>query len=174
MTPREMVTEFHQAFGVAINQPLTDELTQLRASLIIEEAAEWHHARISGSQLDKAQELADLAYVTVGTAVTFGIDLIDDLDWTTQSIYREVRFVVESLHDREMISCSLTVLLNGIYQLADRFCIDLDAAIAEVHRANMSKLGDDGKPVLRADGKVLKGPNYRPPDLSVALCSTQA
>jgi len=43
--------------------------------------------------------------------------------------------------------------------------IDLDAVITEVHRANMSKLGDDGRPVVR-DGKVQKGPNFRPPDLA--------
>lgn len=40
---------------------------------------------------------------------------------------------------------------------------------AEVMRANMSKLGPDGKPVLRADGKVMKGPNYRPPDVAGVL-----
>lgn len=43
--------------------------------------------------------------------------------------------------------------------------IDLDACIAEVHRSNMSKLGADGVPVLRDDGKVLKGPSYTRPDL---------
>lgn len=43
--------------------------------------------------------------------------------------------------------------------------IDLDAVIAEVHRANMSKLGDDGRPVVR-EGKVQKGPRFRPPDLA--------
>lgn len=49
--------------------------------------------------------------------------------------------------------------------------IDLDAVIAEVHRANMSKLGPDGRPVLRADGKVMKGEHYRPPDAaSVISC----
>ncbi|MCU7728682.1 nucleotide pyrophosphohydrolase [Actinoplanes sp. KI2] len=43
--------------------------------------------------------------------------------------------------------------------------IDLDAVIAEVHRANMSKLDENGRPVVR-DGKVQKGPNFRPPDLA--------
>ena len=47
--------------------------------------------------------------------------------------------------------------------------IDLDAVIAEVHRANMSKLGPDGRPVLRADGKVLKGDFYTPPDVAAVL-----
>ncbi|MEV4432185.1 MazG nucleotide pyrophosphohydrolase domain-containing protein [Streptomyces sp. NPDC049555] len=47
--------------------------------------------------------------------------------------------------------------------------IDLDAVIAEVHRANMSKLTPDGHPVLRQDGKVLKGPHYEPPDIAETL-----
>jgi len=43
---------------------------------------------------------------------------------------------------------------------------------AEVHRSNMSKLGEDGKPIYREDGKVLKGPNYFKPDLAKIACST--
>ena len=42
----------------------------------------------------------------------------------------------------------------------------LDEAMNRVHESNMSKLGEDGKPIYREDGKVLKGPNYKPPDLS--------
>ena len=42
---------------------------------------------------------------------------------------------------------------------------DLDEALRLVHESNMSKLGPDGKPLRRADGKVLKGPNYKKPDL---------
>lgn len=41
--------------------------------------------------------------------------------------------------------------------------------LAEIHRSNMSKLGLDGKPVLRADGKILKGPNYTKPDIRKVL-----
>ena len=44
-----------------------------------------------------------------------------------------------------------------------------DQAMAEVHASNMSKLGADGRPVLRADGKVLKGPSFFPPDLASIL-----
>lgn len=39
-------------------------------------------------------------------------------------------------------------------------------AVRRVHRSNMTKLGDDGKPIRREDGKILKGPNYKAPDLS--------
>jgi len=42
---------------------------------------------------------------------------------------------------------------------------DLDKAMDRVHQSNMSKLGEDGLPIYRDDGKVLKGPNYKPPNL---------
>jgi predicted HAD superfamily Cof-like phosphohydrolase len=42
---------------------------------------------------------------------------------------------------------------------------------SEVHRSNMSKLGENGKPIYREDGKVLKGPNYFKPDLAKIACS---
>ncbi|MFB7507446.1 MazG nucleotide pyrophosphohydrolase domain-containing protein [Streptomyces broussonetiae] len=47
--------------------------------------------------------------------------------------------------------------------------IDLDQVIAEIHRANMSKLGPDGQVARRTDGKVLKGEHYRAPDVSAVL-----
>ncbi|MET8947260.1 MazG nucleotide pyrophosphohydrolase domain-containing protein [Streptomyces sp. NPDC004542] len=47
--------------------------------------------------------------------------------------------------------------------------IDLDQVIAEIHRANMSKLGPDGQTARRADGKVLKGEHYRAPDVAAVL-----
>ena len=45
------------------------------------------------------------------------------------------------------------------------FGLPLRPAFNRVHESNMSKLGDDGKPVMRPDGKVMKGPNYKKPDL---------
>ena len=45
----------------------------------------------------------------------------------------------------------------------------LEAMFHEIHRSNMSKLGEDGKPICREDGKVLKGPGYSPPDLGSIL-----
>ena len=47
--------------------------------------------------------------------------------------------------------------------------IPLDDVLREIHRSNMSKLGDDGKPILRDDGKILKGPNYSPPDIAKVI-----
>ncbi len=47
--------------------------------------------------------------------------------------------------------------------------IPLDDVLREIHRSNMSKLGADGLPILRDDGKILKGPNYSPPDIAKVL-----
>lgn len=56
-------------------------------------------------------------------------------------------------------------LLYVVYGLAVTFRFDLVEAFRRVHESNMSKLGEDGKPIFRADGKVLKGPNYFEPNL---------
>jgi|TARA_B100000035_G_C20865403_1_gene493711 predicted HAD superfamily Cof-like phosphohydrolase len=52
------------------------------------------------------------------------------------------------------------------YQFAAAFGFDLDTAMERVFQSNMSKLGPDGKPIYRADGKVLKGDGYQPPVLT--------
>lgn len=64
--------------------------------------------------------------------------------------------------------CDLQYVLDGAF-LALGFHNVKDTAMAEVHRSNMSKLGADGKPIYREDGKILKGPNYTPPDIRSIL-----
>ena len=60
----------------------------------------------------------------------------------------------------------LADLVYVCYQYAANLDWDLDEAMDRVHQSNMSKLGEDGKPIRREDGKVLKGPNYQPPTLT--------
>ncbi|SKC71773.1 Predicted phosphohydrolase, Cof family, HAD superfamily [Krasilnikoviella flava] len=59
----------------------------------------------------------------------------------------------------------LADVLYVTYGAADALGIDLPAVFVEVHRSNMSKVDADGRVLRRADGKVLKGRGYRPPDL---------
>ena len=59
----------------------------------------------------------------------------------------------------------LADLVYICYQYAANMKWDLDEAMYRVHESNMSKLDEDGKPIYREDGKVLKGPNYKPPNL---------
>ena len=60
----------------------------------------------------------------------------------------------------------LADLVYVCYQYATNLGWDLDEALNRVHDSNMSKLDVDGKPIYRSDGKVLKGPNYKQPNLS--------
>ena len=59
----------------------------------------------------------------------------------------------------------LADLVYVCYQYAENMGWDLDEAMYRVHESNMSKLDEEGNPILREDGKVLKGPNYKPPNL---------
>ena len=60
----------------------------------------------------------------------------------------------------------LADLVYVCFQYAENMEWDLEEALDRVHKSNMSKLGLDGKPIRRVDGKVLKGPNYAPPILN--------
>jgi predicted HAD superfamily Cof-like phosphohydrolase len=66
--------------------------------------------------------------------------------------------ISDALGDQLYILCG-TILKHGMQHI-------IEDVFAEIQASNMSKLGDDGKPVLRADGKILKGPGYFRPDLS--------
>ena len=68
-------------------------------------------------------------------------------------------------HQEEALK-ELADLVYVCYQYAENMGWFLDEALDRVHESNMSKLGPDGEPIYREDGKVLKGPNYKPPDLS--------
>ena len=63
------------------------------------------------------------------------------------------------------IADSLTDILYVTYGAGHAFGIDLDKCFDEVQRSNMSKLGEDGKPIYNENGKVMKGPKYFEPNL---------
>ena len=71
--------------------------------------------------------------------------------------------------NREALVKELSDLVFVCYQFAAAFNIDLDRAMTLVFESNMSKLDEQGMPIYREDGKVLKGPNYKAPDLSSCL-----
>ena len=67
------------------------------------------------------------------------------------------------------VADALTDILYVTYGAGYAYGIDLDKCFKEVQRANMSKLGKDGKPIYNENGKVMKGPDYFKPDLSKFL-----
>jgi predicted HAD superfamily Cof-like phosphohydrolase len=66
--------------------------------------------------------------------------------------------IADALGDMLYILCG-TILKHGMHHI-------IEDIFNEIHSSNMSKLGEDGKPILRADGKITKGPNYFRPELS--------
>jgi len=97
----------------------------------------------------------------------------------TKLIYEEVDEFMEEIYeidffeahllrkeiDKEKVLKELCDILYVVYGFASTFGLDIDTAFNRVHASNMSKLGDDGNPVYRDDGKVMKGPHYKPADL---------
>lgn len=86
-------------------------------------------------------------------------------------IKEEVEELKQAIEQNDLtgIADALTDILYVTYGAGAAYGIDLDSCFEEVHRSNMSKLGVDGKPIYRQDGKVLKGPNYSPPNLDKIL-----
>ena len=121
----DAVTEFHEAFGLGINnQPvanITERRNKLRFELMKEENEEYLQAAQEGDLIEVADALGDMLYILCGTIIEHGM-----------------QDVIEEVFDE--IQCS-----------------------------NMSKLGADGKPIYREDGKVLKGPHYFKPDFKKIL-----
>lgn len=67
------------------------------------------------------------------------------------------------------VADALGDLVYVIYGFALELGYNLDNVIDEIHASNLTKLGEDGKPIYREDGKVLKGPNYVKPNIPAAL-----
>ena len=63
------------------------------------------------------------------------------------------------------VADALTDILYVTYGAGYAYGVNLDKCFKEVQRANMSKLGEDGKPIFNESGKVMKGPNYSEPNL---------
>ena len=86
-------------------------------------------------------------------------------------IHEELRELQNAMTTRNLkeIADALTDLLYVTYGAGHAYGINLDKCFAEVQRSNMSKLGQDGKPIYNEKGKVMKGPNYFEPNLKQFL-----
>ncbi|WP_029035289.1 nucleoside triphosphate pyrophosphohydrolase family protein [Salinimicrobium terrae] len=121
------VQEFHEAFGLGVQEQPTTSLSRekihLRYELMKEENEEYLMAAESADLIEVADALGDMLYILCGTIIEHGMQ----------------------------------------HKIMDVF--------DEIQRSNMSKLGEEGKPVYREDGKVLKGPAYSRPNLQKILSS---
>ena len=107
------------------------------------------------------QEVKDKAGFSDAKTNKLRIDLIKE----------ELEELNEAMQDENLLEVAdaLTDILYVTYGAGHAFGIDLDKCFEEVQNSNMSKLGEDGKPIYNEAGKVMKGPNYFKPDLSKYL-----
>ena len=107
------------------------------------------------------QEVKDKAGFSDAKTNKLRIDLIKE----------ELEELTEAMQDKNLLEVAdaLTDILYVTYGAGHAFGIDLDKCFEEVQNSNMSKLGEDGKPIYNESGKVMKGPNYFKPDLSKYL-----
>ena len=82
-------------------------------------------------------------------------------------IQEELNELKEAMDTKNLkeVADALTDILYVTYGAGYAYGIDLDKCFKEVQRANMSKLDENGKPIFNEKGKVMKGPNYKKPDL---------
>ena len=83
-------------------------------------------------------------------------------------IKEELDELTVAMKNKDLIEVAdaLTDILYVTYGAGHAFGINLDRCFDEVQKSNMSKLGEDNKPIYNENGKVMKGPNYFKPDLS--------
>ena len=106
---------------------------------------------------------------------TFGQEIKEKASFPNEKItslrYALIKEELEELKDAidkrdiKEVADALTDILYVTYGAGHAFGIDLDKCFEEVQNSNMSKLGQDGKPIYNEKGKVMKGPNYFKPDL---------
>lgn len=170
----DKVEEFNTTFGVAMSKKATTRVPAagLRYELIREEFEELGTAIDQLDIVEIADALGDIIYVTYGAVLVFGIkDTFVNRKRTFDLLYGSVRReILDDLHhailfnDLETLIDILDGISSACHELAEALGIDLSAVIDAIHRSNMSKLGEDGKPIYReSDNKVLKGPNYKTP-----------
>jgi len=121
------VQEFHEAFGLGVQQSpvanLSMQKLKLRFDLMDEENKEYLEAAENNDLVEVADALGDMLYILCGTILEHGMQ----------------------------------------YKIEEVF--------NEIQRSNMSKLGANGAPIYREDGKVMKGPNYFKPNIESILSS---
>lgn len=192
-TPTELVTEFHQTYGLPIRtEPQLDVPERaMRVALVVEEAREYADAEAADDFIEVADALGDLVYVAVGAALAHGfaissyrvsrdygsfeapaptLEIPARRLWVQRVKHHVSEYVrAEQLGDFALVKLALAAIVDTCYGAAKAHGINLDEVLQEIQRSNLSKLGEDGKPIYREDGKVLKGPNFFTPDIESVL-----
>lgn len=130
--------------------------------------AGWH--RSTDPYVDLVREFHQLSDSGDDDHVSLAEQSGETIDMRCRLIAEEAQEAIDAIRERDPVGASkeLADLIYVAIGAALRFGIPIARVFAAVHASNMSKMGADGKPVFRADGKVLKGPNFRPAEPDVA------
>ncbi len=141
--PEALVRQFHDTYGLPVvaDGPDADrDRIHMRLGLI-------------------AEEFSELVGAAYGPAARK----------TLEAAWKTAQGQDEHLRDTVEVADALGDLVYVIYGAALELGIPMEDVLAEIQASNLSKLGADGKPIYRDDGKVLKGPNYFAPDIARVL-----
>mgnify|MGYP000427179509 FL=1 len=118
------------------------------------------------SNFNKVKTFMETFGQEVKTKPSFSTDKINSLRYDL--IKEESEELKEAMENKDLLEVAdaLTDILYVTYGAGHAFGIDLDKCFEEVQNSNMSKLGEDGKPIYNESGKVMKGPKYFKPDLT--------
>ena len=118
------------------------------------------------SNFNKVKTFMEIFGQEVKTKPSFSTEKINSLRYDL--IKEELEELKEAMENKDLLEVAdaLSDILYVTYGAGHAFGIDLDKCFAEVQNSNMSKLGENGKPIYNESGKVLKGPKYFKPDLT--------
>lgn len=148
-----MVKEFYIAFGQQefLEKEMTIDRMKLREKMFKEEQTEYEVAEKQNDIVEKLDAVCDMYYIHIGT-------LLEQNKGDVEKVASKI-FFLEDERTKKIFK----------WETQNAFNIILTSAFEEVHRSNMSKLDLDGKPIYREDGKIIKGPDYFPPNLKQFL-----
>ena len=188
MTQREMVAEFMRRIGSETPSEPVDRgaaIEGIRTQLMLEELRETHAAMLAGDLVETTDGLADLAYVVVGTAVAYGLPIVDayklpagkpripntiDASALARNALQHLMMAVDAMArgDLFILEAALEALNRTVAESAASIGIPFREVFAEIQRSNMTKSqGKDIGPAKYPPGG--KGPDYRPPNIASVL-----
>lgn len=144
------VSEFIRVFDASTDIALWERL--------IEEEVMELHVELTADTINREsvlKEAADVIYVV--TPLIGIVEALGDIGLVSEERMLKLQKLVERADNK------LEVAIGMFGEET------IEKAVKLVHASNMSKLGEDGKPIRRDDGKILKGPNYKAPDLSALV-----
>ena len=118
------------------------------------------------SNFNKVKTFMEIFGQEVKTKPSFSTEKINNLRYDL--IKEELEELKVAMENKDLLEVAdaLTDILYVTYGAGHAFGINLDKCFDEVQNSNMSKLGEDSKPIYNESGKVMKGPNYFKPDLT--------